>query len=622
MPEPSPFNFEELLRQYGGQHSPEAYRRAVEEAGFEAHFLQGYVPTRVGAQFAQDRPEHGDLPRLYEESLRERQGLSTSGTPAKSTYAYWDAQRGVTVHAPAGSHFELYGGGGVKVVPGLLRREQAAVAAALPTRTSVFDQPATLQAPGTYEGKEFKQEQLAYTPAPGEEIESVGPVYHDDKRGIDVHAAPGSTFLKYKSGRVEQRPFGVQTPGEVREREAFGPSAEELGITSQTEIKGAEGQILRAPLKAQKTVGEVAKLPAGSVRPKTYRSETTGETKAYEDTPEYRRRFGGAPGTTVQAGEVGRAGDGGIPGQVSLPSLSKELLGSFGNLFGGVDEQALVQSLRDRPTQGVQDLYAAVQQQHGISSIRAQRDAVQKELKVIDDKFAEEKADIDENPWLAESLRTRKQNALAEKYETRRAQAVNRLQLYDSLLDDARQEAQFLVSAATQQANADRAFNMDLVQLAFQRADTKLNAQINLAQLGMQQEEAAFRRTQFGEGIRQFGAEQAFRERGFQEEVRQFNVQEARLRRGGGGGGTAGERAIAALASITGPVTSRFDANRGTDGYVAPAVYAKERRAAVGRNIDPGAFDELFSPELSPAERTRLLGDVYRVPQQSGFAGL
>lgn len=253
---------QKLFAQYGGQYASPEYRTAVEAAGFEAQLLDsGIVPQRLGQQFALDRPEHGDLPRLFEESLRERQGLSTTGEGRKA-YSYWDAARGAQVGAPAGTYFELFSGGGVKIVSGLIPRvgtgptsgpgsREAAEIVAAPS--SLFVQPQTAQQVGVA----LRQEQLAYTSAPGKTIQSVGPVYFDPARGIDVHVRQDHTFLKYSDRTVEERPLGSQTPGEVKGKEGFGPSAEVLGIGPGTEIKDGSGNVIRVPQKRVATSGQV-----------------------------------------------------------------------------------------------------------------------------------------------------------------------------------------------------------------------------------------------------------------------------------------------------------------------------------------------------------------------------
>lgn len=529
------FNYEELLKKYGispEQQTPEsikAYQAATETAGFEGQLIQGYVPTALGSQFA-GTPEHRDLPELYAESLKERSGLPQTGT-ANQTYAYWDAQRGATVHAPAGSHFELYPGGGVKTVQGLIAKGVPATQAAQPTRTSLFDQPATLQAPGTYAGKEFKKEELAYTPAPGKTIATVGPVYHDDARGVDVHADPGNTFIKNTDGTVEQRPLGSQVPGEAKGKEAFGPSAQELGITRGTEIKGASGEIVRAP--QTETVEQIAKR-GGSAEEMEQRIAAEGKLA-----PTGSLTFVGAEdkGHVAKTGNAFyRAPDGTLlerplalqkfakqPEAAQQGPSGEELMGQYG-------VQADSSLAAQRPEKFFEDTYGQLLERMGVPSINAEIAGIQKEMKTLDDQYADDVAAINENPWYTEGVRVGKIRRLQEKYDMKRGQLIDRMKLSSSLLEEAREEARFVTTTALNQYNKEREFALEQQKFLQDKAESVLDTRIKLAQLEISKFQA-------GKGDKPTSGIQEYlyaRSQGYSGSYVEFQRELANLREGSG----------------------------------------------------------------------------------------
>jgi hypothetical protein len=251
--DPSAQELETLLPQATGLQADFIKKLPTFESGLAS--LQFISPLQSG----QTRPSQG---ALEQQSIAERTGIPTTGT-GQNAYSYWDASRGVEVLAPEGQHFELYSGGGVKVVSGLIPRKtaQGTLTKAGAPATSTFTQ-ATQGAPGggTMATPGFKQESLAYQPAEGKTIVRTGSTYFDPERGIDVAAPEGQVAIEYTDGTVEFRPYGGQ-PGQAQGKGAYGPSAQELGITRSTEIKGEQGQITRAPMSTAEALA-AAKTPA------------------------------------------------------------------------------------------------------------------------------------------------------------------------------------------------------------------------------------------------------------------------------------------------------------------------------------------------------------------------
>jgi len=188
--------------------------------------------------------------KLETESFAERSALGATGTVVGTGDAYWDEGRGVTVHAPIGSHFEFYAGGGVKRVDSPLPQGSTGAPA-----SSLFNQPTAGGKP--VEG--FKQEQLAIKPIEGKTIERTGQTVKNPQTGVDEYAGEGEILIQYTDGTVERRKVSdINAPGTATPIGEFGRTAEELGITRSTEIKGGAGdEITRAPQSAAQVLQDL-----------------------------------------------------------------------------------------------------------------------------------------------------------------------------------------------------------------------------------------------------------------------------------------------------------------------------------------------------------------------------
>jgi hypothetical protein len=215
---------------------------------------------RQNPQFSgQVTGDEGKVGQLEQASFAERSGLASDNT-ATGTIAesYWDASRGVTVHAPYGKSFELLPGGGVRVVATPATGPQGAPASSLftqPTQAGPTGEPGA-PVPG------LQQENLGITPAEGKTIARTGQTIKNPQTGVDVYAKPGNILIQYTDGTYEERPASqIQTGTDVRNIDQSGPTPDALGITRQTEIKGGAGsEITRAPMSAAQALAQ-AKTP-------------------------------------------------------------------------------------------------------------------------------------------------------------------------------------------------------------------------------------------------------------------------------------------------------------------------------------------------------------------------
>lgn len=524
---------------------------------------------------------------------------------------------GRSIRAPRGKIFELYEGGGVSLV-----NEEGAEIVEPTKRTSLFDE-------STADGKPisgFVEEQLKIEPAEGKTIKRTGQTIKNPQTGVDVQAKEGHILIEYTDGTVEERPItSINQPGEVTNIGEFGPTGEELGITRQTEIKGGAGtEVTREPIT--KTVAELqaagasaeeieARIAAeGGLAPTsnlTYiGTEGAGPGMArfraddgtILERPASLQQFAKQPELEGAQPSIGAGG-------LSFTDDLQSALGSFG-LDGSTNE--ILEQLRNRPVVGVEQMYTDLQNKMGVPTIKANVETIQQRQTAERQKFNDQVEKINLEPWLSEGMRSRKVKRAQEKYEANKAGLAAELALWTTLQDSARQEAQFITSTAVQQANADRAFDMSIVQLGFDRMDQKFNAQAKIASLQLQEaglkqsadqfiQKMAVQREQFEVGAQidiaklEQGASEF--EQKFGLDVAKFGLSQQKEARIGAGGGK-----LSANEQLPFIQDALFQ-TRGEDGFVDPNTYAQIRTQA---KSSPTEFDSRFGHLVNPRDKERL----------------
>ena len=645
------FNQQQLFQ------DPDRYR-AADLLGLSVDQL---LEKRRGLFSGQVTGDEGQLQKEATASFNERSALGASGNVIDTTSSYFDNSKGVTVHAPSGKLFQLHSGGGISLVE---------KASATPTsgqtagKTSLFGQ--ATQGGQAVEG--FKEENLAITPAEGKEVARTGQTVKNPETGVDVHAKEGNILIEYTDGTVEERPIGsINQPGEAKPITEAGKTAEELGITRQTEIKGGEGtEVTRAPQSAAEALA-AAQTPeekdaviqaeglastanlefiGDSYQPLDSKGQPVGPRRQaapgnafYQDPASDKilersaalqslAQQSTSPSILAERDKAKQAVQ--VGGQ---PTFSQGLKDSFAQIGIGLaeNEQNIIDSLRNRPIPSIDSLYTNALAVSGVAGLQAERDDVQKEIDDLNNKLLDDRQGVDENPWLSENLRNRKQDALTSKYEGKKNLLEARKMELLSLIQSARQEAMWLAGTALQQANADRAFDVQIAQLTFERADQRFNAQVQMAQLQMQEEgldlqrqAAELDRLQVEQSANQFNQtfglqEQQFQrgiqefEQNFAEQARQFNAQLAKS------SGTAGERAISRLGAISGQVENILsgDRNIGVGGaFTTIAAYRDARSTALQQGVSPDDFDVVYGNQLSPYDRlTYGIGSTTNISQ-------
>lgn len=203
---------------------------------------QGIIEARRG-QAGGITGAEGVLGGGEQRAFNLRSALPTTGSPVGTSGQFFDEQEGVEVFAAAGEHFQLFAGGGVKSVKGAAPEGSTGAPA-----SSLFTQATA----GGKAVQGFKKENLAITPAEGKTIKRTGGSGKNPKTGVDVNVGEDEIFIEYEDGTFEIRSFSdIQAAGAIKSLEEFGPTAEELGITRRTEIKGGAGkEVTRAPFSA------------------------------------------------------------------------------------------------------------------------------------------------------------------------------------------------------------------------------------------------------------------------------------------------------------------------------------------------------------------------------------
>ncbi|MEK9206850.1 MAG: hypothetical protein AAB922_00055, partial [Patescibacteria group bacterium] len=119
------------------------------------------------------------------------------------------------------------------------------------------------------------------------------------------------------------------------------------------------------------------------------------------------------------------------------------------------------------------ETYKKALENTGVSSIKKAFDDTQNAYDTLQNKLNDEIAEVGNNPWISEGLRSRKITALQSRYEGKLGILTNKLKLYDSLHQQAQIEAKFLASGEQDQSQFDTNVQMKLFELAQKEAEAK-----------------------------------------------------------------------------------------------------------------------------------------------------
>lgn len=150
------------------------------------------------------------------------------------------------------------------------------------------------------------------------------------------------------------------------------------------------------------------------------------------------------------------------------------------------DDYRLTPGLQDdfqaNPIDAFKELYKRVYEETGAGTVADEIKKVQDELKTVDEKYTDDISAVNENPWLTEGVRVGRIRKIQDKYEMQRAQTVDRLSLYQGLIESARQEAKFVATGALNAFQTERAFEQSQLEFLADQAQREFQNQLAVAQ--------------------------------------------------------------------------------------------------------------------------------------------
>ena len=130
----------------------------------------------------------------------------------------------------------------------------------------------------------------------------------------------------------------------------------------------------------------------------------------------------------------------------------------------------------DSPLNIATNLFAQGLQSYGLNDLKTQINSTIKAQNDLNNKKADEAADINNNPWLTEGERVNRLTKLDEKYETKLDTLVNTLSLYDSEYKTGLDQVQWQVGQAMTAYGKQQDLNESIFESALTLAGKQLDA--------------------------------------------------------------------------------------------------------------------------------------------------
>ena len=128
------------------------------------------------------------------------------------------------------------------------------------------------------------------------------------------------------------------------------------------------------------------------------------------------------------------------------------------------------------PVKSIKDLVKEVMEATGLPDYKSRIDAIDAEMKSIQKEQEDKIAEVNDNPWLSEGLRSKKVTQIQNKYQNLIDGATNRLKLIQDAYDDARQEAQYAASLAVSIYDKERTFQQNQMEFIIEQAQNAVEA--------------------------------------------------------------------------------------------------------------------------------------------------
>jgi LysM repeat protein len=163
----------------------------------------------------------------------------------------------------------------------------------------------------------------------------------------------------------------------------------------------------------------------------------------------------------------------GEKGMEITPDTSYEEAVNFLSDYGvNVDEGKTMTN----PTGSWQDTYQQLFSQLGLDKVKTNIDDTIAKIDALNSEKAGKAADINDNPWISEAERSRQIAKLEDEYGAKEASLTNTLTLYQNTYNQGREEAQFLVTTALSQYNAEREFDLAEQKMLADQAEAQAKA--------------------------------------------------------------------------------------------------------------------------------------------------
>lgn len=130
----------------------------------------------------------------------------------------------------------------------------------------------------------------------------------------------------------------------------------------------------------------------------------------------------------------------------------------------------------NNPQKSIKDLVTEIMDMTGLPETKNQIVDLTKQIEALNNERDAKIAEINDNPWLSESIRISKINKISTEYENKTANRVNQLTLLQGMYDDARQQAEFAATTALNVYDNQRAFDQNKLEFLIGQAEKTLEA--------------------------------------------------------------------------------------------------------------------------------------------------
>jgi len=164
------------------------------------------------------------------------------------------------------------------------------------------------------------------------------------------------------------------------------------------------------------------------------------------------------------------------PGESLSPIQQQQVLGTTLTNLGG-EQQSFTDAFVSNPDDTLKQFASAIFENSGLPELRAQIKSNAEETEALENDRDTQLAEINDNPWISEALRSRQVQKLNAEFDGRLNNLNNKQIRLNALSDDITEEARFNLTMAVGQFNAQREFDYNRIQDIMDRQDSLLQAE-------------------------------------------------------------------------------------------------------------------------------------------------